>query len=165
MPDTPLTTAERKALFEAGRATGTVEGWADYTPAEQRHDDEYDALARQLHENIAEGQTVSDTAKALRLLTGGSPTMPDTLSRKEIEAIRARDTASYLSSEVDPDHTPPYLMNDEGHSYTLADRRALLAHIDALTAAVEAAHRKAHPTHPELEMCEYKDCRFAWFRA
>jgi hypothetical protein len=33
MPDTPEM-AERKALFEAGRATGTVEGWADYTPAQ-----------------------------------------------------------------------------------------------------------------------------------
>lgn len=57
---------ERRTLFEAGRATGTVEGWADYT--ETRHDDEYDALARQFHESIAEGQSVADTAKALRIL-------------------------------------------------------------------------------------------------
>lgn len=31
------------------------------------HDDEYDALARQFHESIADGQTVAETAKALRL--------------------------------------------------------------------------------------------------
>ena len=57
---------ERRALFEAGRATGTVEGWADYTNAP--HDDEYDALARQFHESIADGQSVAETATALRLL-------------------------------------------------------------------------------------------------
>jgi hypothetical protein len=32
------------------------------------HDDEYDALARQLHESIAEGQTLAETAKLLRIL-------------------------------------------------------------------------------------------------
>lgn len=32
------------------------------------HEDEYDALARQLHESIADGQSMALTAKALRLL-------------------------------------------------------------------------------------------------
>lgn len=41
----------------------------DHTDA---HEDEYDALARELHKSIAEGQTEAETAKALRFL-GGEP--------------------------------------------------------------------------------------------
>lgn len=36
------------------------------------HEDEYDALARQMHESIAAGQSVDLTAKALRILAKAS---------------------------------------------------------------------------------------------
>lgn len=69
----------RAEMFERGRLTGQVEGWADYT--ETRHDDEYDALARQFHESINEGQSVADTAKALRILA-----VPDTGTEERLRA-------------------------------------------------------------------------------
>jgi hypothetical protein len=48
--------------------------------------------------------------------------MTDTLSREELDEIRGRDARAA----------------DDPHTWTVADRRALLAHIDALTAAVRA---------------------------
>ena len=56
----------------------------------------------------------------------GSPTMPDTLTREELARIRQRDE-NWSGEGVDA----------EWYSGDM-DRRALLAHIDALTAAVEA---------------------------
>jgi hypothetical protein len=63
--------------------------------------------------------------------THGSPTMPDTLTPEDLAAMRKRDT-SVLQW--------PGFPRDWKLDAAEKDRRALLRHIDALTAAVEALY-------------------------
>lgn len=70
-------------------------------------EDEYDALARQLHESIAEGQSVALTAKALRILA--APPLSDILgAAKQVDALwdepdigAELDDTIWMSDEVD----------------------------------------------------------------
>jgi hypothetical protein len=54
--------------------------------------------------------------------------MTDTLSREELDEIRGRDARAA----------------DDPHTWTVADRHALLAHIDTLTAALRETTKAFH---------------------
>lgn len=55
-----MSETERRALFEAGRATGTVEGWADYGVLESA----YRIALRQIE---ADGERINRLEAALRV--------------------------------------------------------------------------------------------------
>lgn len=73
------------------------------------------------------------------------------MNAEELAAARKRDATFTTDRDGDIEGTHEWQWFEDECRDAAADRRALLAHLDALTAAVESLERyDIHPTNPDL---------------